>query len=331
MSKYITRSIKFEYNKGTCKDILLCGDKDYIKHVGVTLTSVCLNTESNAWNFHIFLDDLYSDDYRKLCETAKRFKVNITIYFINTEILNKFSKDMHGNDHISIACYFRFVAFGALENIVDNVLYLDSDICVVDNRIIDFWNVKLNDKIAIVVGKPSKDPTEVRLGVQQAFNSGVIFVDIIKWNKLNLTPICIRKACERVWPFLDQDVLNMILDRRFISVPKRYNYEYSLSYLIDQEDIPSKAVFPINDATIIHYIGASKPWHTWVQCCDATKIYLRVKKESFWNDIPLSNPDSVKKQTYKYWHKAARVTKKEKIYLEMFKNYLYYIIRKVSR
>ena len=331
MSKYITKSIKFEYNKGPCKNILLCGDKDYIKHVGITLTSVCLNTDSNAWSFHIFLDDLYSDDYKKLYETAKFFKVNITIYFINTEILNKFSKDMHGNDHISIACYFRFVAFGALENIVDSVLYLDSDICVVDNKICDFWDIDLYDKIAIVVGKPPKDPTEIRLGVQQAFNSGVIFVDILKWNKFKLTPICISKACERVWPFLDQDVLNIVLNGKFLSVSKRYNYEYSLSYLIDNEDVPSKATFAINEATVIHYIGASKPWHTWVQCCDATKIYLSIKDKSFWNDTPLFNPDTIKKQTYKYWHKAARVARKEGFYFDMIKFYIKYIVKKVRR
>ena len=59
-----------------------------------------------------------------------------------------------------------------------------------------------------------------------------------------------------MWPFLDQDVLNLILDKKFIIVEKRYNYECSLSRLIDDADKPSEVVIDKNKVTVLHYIGA---------------------------------------------------------------------------
>ena len=37
---YVSKVIEFENNKENTKHILLCGDKNYIKYCGVTLTSI---------------------------------------------------------------------------------------------------------------------------------------------------------------------------------------------------------------------------------------------------------------------------------------------------
>ena len=307
------------------KHILLCGDTHYIKYIGVTMTSILLTNKGEEFEFHIFVDSVSEEDLSRLEQTSEKFSVSINIYFINVDVIKKFSEDMHGNDHISVAAYFRFIAFGALYKIVDKVLYLDSDICVLDDKINIFWKVDLLNKIAIVIGKQAGDSSEIRLNVEKAFNSGVIFVDINNWNESDLTSKCIEKACEKVWPFLDQDVLNMILDKKFISVKQRYNYEFSLSKMIDDVDKPSKVVIDENEITILHYIGASKPWHTWVQCCPVAQLWVNVKKESCWEDSSLASPSSIKKQTYKYFHKAARVSLKEHVYMDVIKNYVLYV------
>lgn len=328
--QYVDKKIEFKFsNNEHNKNIVLCGDKAYIKYVGITLTSICLNSDSKSWSFHIFLDDISEQDKQKIEKTARKFSVNISIYFINMSIIDKFSDDMGQNTHISKAAYFRLIAFGSLNNI-QKALYLDSDICVIDNKIQNIWDVDLNGNVAAVIGKPKGDATEIRLKVGQAFNSGVMFIDIDRWKLLNLTNVCMEKALERVWPMLDQDVLNIVLDGKIISLPERYNYEYSLSLFIDSVSVPSKVIFPRDEATIIHYIGASKPWHTWVQCCDATKIYMDVKRKSFWKDENLANPDTMKNNVYKYWHKAARVARKEQKYCDMFYCYFMYSIRKLG-
>lgn len=319
-NEYVKEIISLGLKQKNAKHILLCGDKKYIQYVGITLTSILLSNPEEIFYFFIFFcDEVGNEDLEKLQKTAEKFKTEINIHILNIEIIKQFSEDMAGNDHISVAAYFRFIAFGALKGLADKVLYLDSDICVIDNKLTDFWKQDLKDKTAIVVGKPDGDSSQKRLHVKQAFNSGVIFVDVYKWNKQDLTPKCIKKACERVWPFLDQDVLNIILDGKFISFEKRYNYEFSLSYFIDHVDRPSKVPFNSDDATVIHYIGASKPWHTWIQCCQVTKLYIHVKEQSEWRDMSLISPAEMKKHNYKYYHKAARVAKKRTTMGRMFR------------
>lgn len=108
----------------------------------------------------------------------------------------------------------------------------------------------------------------------------------------------------------------------------KYNYQYSLSKLIDDSPCPSKEKLR-EDAVIVHYIGASKPWHTWVQCCQGAKAWVAVKQNSMWNDVKLSGPETIKNHTYKYWHKFARVAKKEGHWLAMFKYYWNYCSSKI--
>lgn len=50
---------------------------------------------------------------------------------------------------------------------------------------------------------------------------------------------------------------------------------------------------------------------------------------SMWNDVKLSGPETIKNHTYKYWHKFARVAKKEGHWSDMFKYYWNYCCSKV--
>ncbi len=329
MSKYINRIINFKY-KSVCEDskhILLCGDKNYIKYVGVTLSSIIINSPNEKWNFHIFLDDISEIDLKKIEQTADKYQININVYFINLNIIDKFSTDMAGNAHISIATYFRFIAFGALQDVCDKVLYLDSDI-LVKNDISCFWNIDLENKIAIVIedahGKKQLD----RVHVEQYFNAGVMFVNLNEWNKYCLSELCIQKSIEKVWRFLDQDVLNIILNKKIICLPKEYNFQYSLSRLIDNSDKPNAEKLP-DEVRIVHFIGASKPWHSWTQCFSAVEQYNQIKEKSFWNDNSIVFPEDMKGERYKYMHKAAIVDRKNSCYYNMIYWYYKYVLEKI--
>lgn len=329
MDKYFNKVINFKYQNvdEDSKHILLCGDKNYVKYVGVTLTSTLISFPDGKLNFHIFVDDINEIDLRKLHQTADKYKININVYFINLNIIDKFSTDMAGNAHISVATYFRFIAFGALKDVCDKVLYLDSDI-LVKNDISCFWNIDLENKIAIVIedahGKKQLD----RVPVEQYFNAGVIFVNLDEWNQYCFSELCIRKASETVWCFLDQDVLNIVLDKQFVCLPKEYNFQYSLSRLIDNSDNPNAEKIS-DDVRIVHFIGASKPWHSWTQCFDAVRQYNRIKKLSFWNDNSIVFPEEMNGECYKYMHKAAIVDRKNSCYYNMFYWYYKYVVEKI--
>lgn len=329
MIKYVNRVINFKH-KDVCEDsrhILLCGDKNYIKYVGITLTSIVMNFPDGKLNFHIFVDDINEIDLEKLQQTADKYKININIYFINLNIIDKFSTDMAGNAHISVAAYFRFIAFGALQDICDKILYLDSDI-LVKGDIRSFWDTDLENKIAIVIEDAHGKEQVNRVHVKRYFNSGVMFVNINKWNENSYSELCIRKATETVWRFLDQDVLNIVLDNKFVCLPNKYNFQYSLSRLIDNSDKLKVEELP-DEVRIVHFIGASKPWHSWTQCFSAVGQYNKIKEKSFWSDNGIVFPQDMKGERYKYMHKAAIVDRKNSCYYNMIYWYYKYAVEKI--
>ena len=329
---YITKTIQFKNKDKTnlkTKHILLCGDKNYIKYCGVTLTSILLSNKENDFEFHIFCDEISDTDLDKLRNTSEKFGTTINIYYLNIELINKFSKDMQGKEHISIAAYFRFIAFGLLNKNIDKVLYLDSDI-LVNGDINIFWNQNMLNKTAIVIEDAFGKKHAERLKVDKYFNSGVIFIDLRKWKSNNFSDICVQKAIEKVYEFLDQDILNLVLNKETIFIDKKYNYYYSLSRLLDESEKPSKEILNANIA-ICHFCGASKPWHSWVQCLDAVKKYNLVKDNSAWSDNKIITPFEMKHNKYKYMHKFARLYQKECNYKKMLYWYFEYAVNKIFK
>lgn len=109
MSRYVDKVINLKQKNirnANVKHILLCGDTHYIKYIGVTMTSILLTNKGEEFEFHIFVDSVSEEDLSRLEQTSEKFSVSINIYFINVDVIKKFSEDMHGNDHISVAAYF---------------------------------------------------------------------------------------------------------------------------------------------------------------------------------------------------------------------------------
>ncbi len=328
----VSKIIRFENSKNENaerKHILLCGDKNYIKYCGITLTSVLISNPDENFTFHIFCDDITKEDLEKIKITTEKFNIDINVYYLNANLLKMFSTDMHGNDHISIAAYFRFIAFGELYKYIDKVLYLDSDI-LVRNNINVFWEKEMNSKCAIVVEDAAGKDNARRLKTNKYFNSGVMFVDLKTWKIKEYTKKCMEEATKKVYRFLDQDILNLVLDNDILCIDKKYNFNYSLSRLMDKSKKPSSEELSGN-VVVCHFIGASKPWHSWVQCFKAVKEYNDIKEHSEWNDNSIITPFDMKKDKYKYMHKFARLSKKESNYQEMCYWYFQYAINKILK
>lgn len=76
-------------------------------------------------------------------------------------------------------------------------------------------------------------------------------------------------------------------------------------------------------AVIVHFIGASKPWHSWVQNIDIVKQYNIIKNKSYWKGNCIIDHDSRKIKTFKYQHKSASVAKKERDHHKMIRFIIY--------
>ena len=303
------------------KHIAFACTENYVCFAGITLTSVLLSNKG-AFSFHIFADNCSYDDLLKLNETANKFKCNVFIHYVNNDVF----KESNDPGQFSIASYYRMLMPLFLDNYTDKFLYSDVDVCVLKD-ISYLWEIDLNGICSVVMPIQDKrhENEGKRIGVDKYFCSGVMLINISEWNKESISEKALAKSKEKVkYPYPDQDILNILLQGKEIFVDNKYQYQYSMSWLMDHTDKPSLEKLP-EDIAGLHYTGASKPWHTWVQTLAAAKKYINVKKQSAWKDMPLIEP-----KTYKEIHKAARLAKKEGTLQQILYWYYKYAVAKIK-
>lgn len=322
LKNFVTKTQEFiNCDVKDSKHIAFACTENYICFAGITLTSVLLSNKGK-FTFHIFADKCADNDLDKLNITAQNHKCNVFIHYVNNDIFNQ-SKDP---GQFSLASYYRMIMPVFLEKYTDKFLYLDSDVGVYGD-ISYLWNVDTKGICAVVM--PIQDKRHVnegkRVGVDRYFCSGVMLINIAEWNEENISIKALKKSREDIkYLYPDQDILNILLQNKEKFVDNKYQYQYSMSYLMDHSDKPSLEKCP-EDITILHYTGASKPWHSWVKTLDAAKKYVEVKQQSAWNNMPLVEP-----QTYKQIHKAARLAKKEGSLKDIIYWYYKYAVAKIK-
>ena len=92
----------------------------------------------------------------------------------------------------------------------------------------------MNDSIVAAVKDVSSDDLSEECNVEAYFNSGVILIDVNKWNEANITECCIQLLSKKRWKYLDQDILNIVLNKKVVLLEERYNFQYSLSRILNR-------------------------------------------------------------------------------------------------
>lgn len=301
-------------------NIALCADENYIPYAGIAVASI-LNTSHGAFCFHIFTNNIDCSVVEKFKYLAEEYGQNIVIYEINDNIFRKIQLSKE-NAHVSSASFYRFIVPDILYKDIEKILYVDVDVfCVSD--INPIFSIDLGLHVSAVIADINEIINCDRVKTNRYFNAGVMLIDTKKYVDQGISKKCFELAGKINYPFLDQDILNIVLNYNALFIDSSYNFQYSLSALIDNADKPSEVPVPHNVA-IIHFIGASKPWHLWVQCCKIIKLYNILKENTPWKDLKCANPN-----TYKTMHKAARVAKKENDVQQMFYWYIRYAVEKV--
>lgn len=276
------------------KNIMLCVDSHYIKYIGVTINSIVILNPTERYAFHIFYDKLNDIDLEKLYKTNELYGCSINIYLFNTKAVSGLTTVVNSQSHVNVATLFRLIGFGVLPNEILKVLYFDSDI-LVNGNINEFWTNNMNGSIALVVEDVGNITHSKRINVQKYFNPGVMFVDLEKWNQLNLTEETINLLFDgSIWRFMDQDVLNVVLNGKVIFISPKYNYMYRLNHTINAVHLSGEV--PV----IYHFIGISKPWCEWTQEIDVINKYNNILKKTFWNDNTLTKASDINNQWVKY-------------------------------
>lgn len=158
--------------------------------------------------------------------------------------------------HLTSGTYFRFLIDEFVPEDWEKVLYLDSDILVMDS-LKPLYDTVLDDKLLGVVPtvRPA-DATRLGLADDVYFNAGVLLINLDEWRSASIAEQLFRNASNNreviKWP--SQDPINVIADGRLVHIDERYNFDGNRMQRFSR-DMPDKT------PAILHFTGSTKPWH----------------------------------------------------------------------
>ena len=246
--------------------IALCFDNNFVMQAGVTLLSIARSNKYNNITFHLFVNNISSQD-REYIKSLVNDNCTLIFYDINTNLLKTcpINPKIHSR---SIAKYFRILIPTIIDDKIEKILYLDCDIIVVKD-LSNLFNIDLGEKAIGVVydQKPFEIDNFNRLKIDKEagyFNSGVIMINNKVWKENNYSKQIfklIEKEKDKLeWE--DQDALNMMFSNNKVLYSLEYNLQNDMLYVDnkiywkDYEQLNQA----INHPTIIHFCG-NKPWN----------------------------------------------------------------------
>lgn len=238
--------------------IFFAVDDGYCPFLAVAIQSLIDNSsKENTYLIKVLHTDI-SEENKKKIEKYERNNVDIEFVDLNYYI-QKVKDKLYTRDYYSQTTYFRLFLPNLYQQ-YDKVLYLDSDIVILDD-IAKLYHVQMGNNL--VAAAPDdvvlsnlifRDYAEKVVGVadcKQYFNAGVLLMNLHELRKF--------KFQEKFMYLLDrikfavaqdQDYLNRLCKGRVMLLDRTWN----------RMPIPDPKIKPEN-VSLVHYNLAFKPWH----------------------------------------------------------------------
>lgn len=248
----MTKTIKREI------PVFFAVDDAYCPFLAVALQSLIDNSfEKNTYSVKVLNTDISDENKRRI---ARYERENVDIEFVDLNYYIKKVKDkLHTRDYYSKTTYFRLFIPNLYPQ-YDKVLYLDSDIVILDD-IANLYNLDMGDDLVaaapddvIQFNEVFQVYAEKVVGVadyHRYFNAGVLLMNLHQLRK-----------------FQFQEKFLFLLDRIKFTVAQDQDYLNRLCKgrvkLIDRvwDRMPIEdPKIKIEDVKLIHYNLAYKPWH----------------------------------------------------------------------
>lgn len=309
-----------EYKQNNDFHIVFGIDDDFVRPLGVLMTSIIENNKNENIEFHIISKYISKENRRIIKQFAIENDININIYIIDETIFN----DLPTTSYITKAMYNRFLIPLILKDVTDRVLYLDADIVCL-NSIENLKKINIDNKIIAVIEESNdyvvkKRVKDLSLTSNKYFNSGVLYININNWINRDINNKLINYAKSiKDLIFPDQDILNVVLEKDCLYIDQKYNYTFDVRYKSNRYiyNLPQNIVF-------LHYVGKFKPWQKWCMH-PAKKFFEKYANISLWKNVPLDEPKTYKQM--KYMGKSYAIYNKK---LESIYWYLKYAVYKIK-
>ncbi|MFB5085887.1 glycosyltransferase family 8 protein [Psychrobacillus sp. PGGUH221] len=254
------KNIHEEINTLDSIHLVVTIDQNFLQHFYVMFKSLLENTDLQSNTIHLHLIH-HSIEEKELTNIQKFFSSNqVRIEFYEIEL--NYLKDFNISEHISLATYYRILIPYLLNNSIQKVIYLDSDMVICKN-IRELWSYDIQKRaIGAVIDLQGKGRMEeLRIPDDYSyFNAGVLIINLQYWRENNISEKVIDfiKLNPEKLKYWDQDALNAILYDKFYYLPYCWNIQTN-AYKIDV--LENEIRVALKEPCIIHYTTASKPWH----------------------------------------------------------------------
>lgn len=290
-------------------------DDAYTRCMGTSIASICKNNKDKQLIFHILAGKLREENIQKIKQLADKFSIEVNLYFLDESAFQGLPTQVH----FPLSIYYRYILPMILE--VPRVLYLDADIVCLGS-LGKLWTLDLERNIIGAVTDVEwmgvKRNRALNLQNHQYFNSGVLLIDIIKWNQFNTLDKVVQALAKEPEKFRypDQDALNLMLSGKVYYLDDCWNH---LNTIKEGQ----------KDSILLHFAAHPKPWNiAWTlsdHCNDFTKdIYHTYEQLTPWENEPLLLPGN-----YKEMKNYARCLLKNGQTLDGIQWYIKYIKNKV--
>ena len=268
--------------------IACCSNEKLAPMFGVVVTSVGINVTSDDVTIHLLHNSLRSRTVKRLQKIAAKYKVDLDLKQIDTDILKDFYFDK--SKHYGNVMMFARLLLSSVLPDLDKIIYLDCDIVVL-NDLQSLWNFDVSDvAVAMAPDFTLKDKSTLnRLGITTGYylNSGVILMNLDYWRKHDVQNRIFSYILEKGDKLIynDQDALNSILQNEHEELHIKYNFSYyyfhRLIGVLYKEKI-HEIIEARDNPIIFHYFGPLKPWSLG-SYLPGKELFIKYQKLSGWN------------------------------------------------
>ena len=250
----------------------------------VTLFTLLTNNKQYNAIIYIISDEL---DYSQFYMLQTMFSCRIVECHCNK---NNFSKVKLEEGHLNHGTLFRLLLDHFIPVNVEYVLYIDADLIINgDLGPLIETEFKTNElAMAVKCNISTKHADDIGISKGDYFNAGVIYFSFKACVERDVFKLARDEIFNRDYKFLDQDVLNIVLESHVHYISHIWNYEYFRV----KTDLLNGVKTEINDKVIFHYTGKYKPWEK-LDPNPYGKLYREYFKLAFGEEVLLEDNRSV--------------------------------------
>ena len=259
--------------------IVFACSESFVPYLSVATQSIVDNASaSRRYDIIVLTRDLSPTSMITLSRQTKG--ANVGIGFLDVDAaLGDIKLPHHG--HFRPETYFRLLAPQLLPN-VDKAIYLDSDL-IVNADIAELYDYDVEGyklgatRDADTIGQIDGYDETVgpylhdELGMDDPhdyFQAGVLLMNLAELRRTVTPEEFLRISTERMWKWLDQDVLNKVVNGEYVRIPMNWNYLMDWQHLRRThiianapDDVRAEYEAARQDPKIVHFAGPdNRPW-----------------------------------------------------------------------